>query len=137
MFIIVIGSGLENRIRFESNMPLAQHKHFNEMLNALVTKSNARGYRGERIHYKHTYETDRFYHPNNNTRTKWRVTTNQQTGQVRVHVKYKIIHDNPCLYSLWKMALLKRYALLISTFMHLHNHWIIEYLSISKSHVSL
>ncbi|KAJ8661589.1 hypothetical protein O0I10_002857 [Lichtheimia ornata] len=78
----VIGAGLEGRVRFESNMPLAQHKHFNEMLNALVTKSNARGYRGERIHYKHTYETDRFYHPNNNARTKWRVTTNQQTGQL-------------------------------------------------------
>lgn len=81
VIILVIGAGLENRIRFESNMSLDQHKHFNEILNERVTQSNARGYRGERIHYKHTYETDRFYHPDNNTRTKWRVTTNQQTGQ--------------------------------------------------------
>lgn len=96
---IVIGAGLEGRVRFESNMPLAQHKHFNEMLNALVTKSNARGYRGERIHYKHTYETDRFYHPNNNARTKWRVTTNQQTGQVGVKILLPktIQHGQGCL----------------------------------------
>lgn len=36
---------------------------------------------GERIRYKHTRETDRFY-AIQGTRNKWRVTTDQQTGAI-------------------------------------------------------
>ncbi|KAI9491892.1 CYTH-like domain-containing protein [Zychaea mexicana] len=72
-------NGLEHRVRFEANMPQKQHHHFNKMLNALVTKSQARDYRRERIRYLHTKETDSFYPVG---RDKWRVTTDQQTGQI-------------------------------------------------------
>ncbi|KAI9483861.1 MAG: CYTH-like domain-containing protein [Benjaminiella poitrasii] len=67
--------------RFESNMPLEQHRHFNKMLNDMVNKSQARDYKGERIKYKHTMEKDRFYEIPN-SRGKWRVTTDQATGQI-------------------------------------------------------
>ncbi|KAI8347319.1 CYTH-like domain-containing protein [Blakeslea trispora] len=60
--------------RFESNMALEQHRHFNKILNDLVNKSQARDYKGERIKYRHTIETDRFYEVG---RQKWRVTTDK------------------------------------------------------------
>ncbi|KAI8368186.1 mRNA triphosphatase CET1 [Radiomyces spectabilis] len=66
-------------VRFESDMPLEQHRHFNKMLNDLVNKTQARDYKGERIRYKHTKETDRFYEGG---RSRIRVTTDQQTGQI-------------------------------------------------------
>ncbi|KAI7904262.1 CYTH-like domain-containing protein [Cokeromyces recurvatus] len=67
--------------RFESNMPLEQHRHFNKMLNDMVTRTQAREYKGERIKYKHTIETDRFYEMPR-SKGKWRVTTDQATGQI-------------------------------------------------------
>ncbi|CEP08788.1 hypothetical protein [Parasitella parasitica] len=67
--------------RFESNMPLEQHRHFNKILNDMVNKTQVREYRGERIKYKHTIETDRFYEVPN-TRKKIRVTTDQATGKI-------------------------------------------------------
>ncbi|ORY96798.1 CYTH-like domain-containing protein [Syncephalastrum racemosum] len=72
---------MERNTRFESNMPLEQHRHFNKMFNDLVSKSNASDHKGERIRYKHTRETDRFY-AIQGTRNKWRVTTDQQTGAI-------------------------------------------------------
>ncbi|KAI8979022.1 CYTH-like domain-containing protein [Pilobolus umbonatus] len=66
--------------RFESNMTLEQHRFFNNLLNDLVNKTQARDYKGERIKYKHTNEKDRFYEGQN--RGKVRVTVDQATGQI-------------------------------------------------------
>lgn len=44
--------------RFESNMPLQAHKHYNELLNALV----AQAVPGQpRVKYSHTKLVDEFY----------------------------------------------------------------------------
>lgn len=77
--ILVIPSHMTRMLRFESNMPLQQHKYYNQLLNDLVNKSQTRG---EKIRYRHTRETDRF-HPIPGSREKCRVTIDQQTGQVR------------------------------------------------------
>ncbi|SAM03190.1 hypothetical protein [Absidia glauca] len=74
----VIPSHMTRMLRFESNMPLQQHKYYNQLLNDLVNKSQTRG---EKIRYRHTRETDRF-HPIPGSREKCRVTIDQQTGQV-------------------------------------------------------
>ncbi|KAI7864594.1 CYTH-like domain-containing protein [Spinellus fusiger] len=71
-----IGSG----IRFESDMSLAQHKHFNDILNDLTNKSQARDYKGERIVYKHTRELDQFFQVSQHQ--KVRVTTDQATQTI-------------------------------------------------------
>jgi mRNA capping enzyme, beta chain len=80
-------------------MSLNQHKQYNVMLNELVQKSpgvrngmpfyepeekpNIAQFRvqGERVKYKHTRERDRFYKLSNGR--KIRVTTDQQTGEVK------------------------------------------------------
>ncbi|KAL0074063.1 CYTH-like domain-containing protein [Phycomyces blakesleeanus] len=67
--------------KFESDMPLEQHKHFNQLLNDRTNKSQVKDYKGERIAYKHTRETDRFF-PLPQSRNNIRVTTDQQTGKV-------------------------------------------------------
>ncbi|KAI9023781.1 CYTH-like domain-containing protein [Phycomyces nitens] len=67
--------------KFESDMPLEQHKHFNQLLNDRTNKTQAKDYRGERIAYKHTKETDRFF-PSMQSRNNIRVTTDQQTGRI-------------------------------------------------------
>ncbi|KAG1140360.1 hypothetical protein G6F37_009349 [Rhizopus arrhizus] len=73
----IIPQELVRNYRFESNMALEQHRHFNKMLNEMVTKTRAKDYKGERIQYKHTNEIDRFY-AIPNTHSKWRVTIDQQ-----------------------------------------------------------
>ncbi|ORZ19663.1 CYTH-like domain-containing protein [Absidia repens] len=73
----VIPSHMARMARFESNMPLEQHRYYNELLNGLVNKSQTS--KGERIKYRHTRETDRFHQVG---RDKWRVTIDQQTGQI-------------------------------------------------------
>ncbi|KAI8146362.1 CYTH-like domain-containing protein [Fennellomyces sp. T-0311] len=70
-------------IRFEASMPLKQHKHFNELLNRRVEKSNKRDYKGERIRYAHTYEIDSFHSGNSSRDEKWRVTRDQRTGELK------------------------------------------------------
>ncbi|GAA5800227.1 hypothetical protein HPULCUR_005652 [Helicostylum pulchrum] len=65
--------------RFVADMPLEQHRHFNKMLNETVNRTQAREYKGERVKYKHTIETDRFYEIG---RSKCRVTTEQSTGKI-------------------------------------------------------
>ncbi|KAI7851425.1 CYTH-like domain-containing protein, partial [Circinella umbellata] len=77
---IAVLVGFGGRLRFEANMPLKQHHHFNQMLNALVTKTRSPNYKRERIQYAHTKETDTFYPVGR--RDKWRVTTDQKTGQI-------------------------------------------------------
>ncbi|KAI7885965.1 mRNA triphosphatase CET1 [Mucor mucedo] len=68
--------------RFEANMPLEQHRHFNNILNETVNRTQARDYKGERVKYKHTIETDRFFESPTNHRNRYRVTTEQSTGKV-------------------------------------------------------
>lgn len=43
--IIVIPQELVRNYRFESNMALEQHRHFNKMLNEMVTKTRAKDYK--------------------------------------------------------------------------------------------
>ncbi|KAI8099206.1 CYTH-like domain-containing protein [Halteromyces radiatus] len=76
----VIPQHMSRQIRFESNMPLQQHKYYNNMFNDLVNKSQAKDYKGERIKYRHTRETDRFHDMGG--RKKCRVTIDQQTGKI-------------------------------------------------------
>ncbi|KAF1798186.1 mRNA triphosphatase CET1 [Mucor lusitanicus] len=77
----IIHSDYMRQYRFESNMPLEQHRHFNKILNDMVNKTQAREYRGERIKYKHTIETDKFYEIPH-SRQKLRVTTENATGKI-------------------------------------------------------
>ena len=42
---IVIHPDYMRQYRFESNMPLEQHRHFNKILNEMVNKTQAREYR--------------------------------------------------------------------------------------------
>lgn len=43
--VLVIHSDYMRQYRFESNMPLEQHRHFNKILNDMVNKTQAREYR--------------------------------------------------------------------------------------------
>ncbi|CEI88299.1 hypothetical protein G6F70_004363 [Rhizopus microsporus] len=70
----------ERNVRFQTNMSLEQHRHFNKLLNDMVNKTQAKDYKGERIRYKHTNEIDKFYDIPN-SKGRWRVTVDQQ-GQI-------------------------------------------------------
>ncbi|ORX48837.1 mRNA triphosphatase CET1 [Hesseltinella vesiculosa] len=75
----VIPKHLTRQCRFESNMPLEQHKYYNELLNGLTNKAHDRDFKGERIKYCHTREIDQFY---NVYDKKYRVTIDEKTRQV-------------------------------------------------------
>ncbi|KAG0165118.1 mRNA-capping enzyme subunit beta [Apophysomyces sp. BC1034] len=75
----IIPHHLERSFRFDADMPLRQHQHFNKLLNEQVNRTQARDYKGDRIKYKHTKEVDHFYQVGN---AKYRVTTDQKTGQI-------------------------------------------------------
>lgn len=60
---------------FQADMSTAQHKAFNQHLNAAVEESNRNKTRRPII-YKHTYMTDTIY------KDRKRVTTNDKTGEV-------------------------------------------------------
>ncbi|KDN48271.1 hypothetical protein RSAG8_02863, partial [Rhizoctonia solani AG-8 WAC10335] len=73
--------------RFESNMPLQAHKHYNELLNKLV----AQAVPGQpRVKYSHTKLVDEFYVEGHE---KTRVTRDEKTGQVAACVRKKRIAD--------------------------------------------
>lgn len=94
--------------RFESNMTLRQHHHFNTILNMRAEEAARPEYTGAPIRYVHTREIDAFYDPgrsssssshNNDSsssssgggsgggggggRQKIRVTRDERTGQVK------------------------------------------------------
>ncbi|KAH7336892.1 CYTH-like domain-containing protein [Rhizoctonia solani] len=72
--------------RFESNMPLQAHKHYNGLLNALV----AQVVPGQpRVKYSHTKLVDEFYGEGHGEKT--RVTRDEKTGKVAACVRKKRI----------------------------------------------
>ncbi|KAJ3085266.1 hypothetical protein HK102_000161 [Quaeritorhiza haematococci] len=62
----------DGSFRFESNMTMAQHHHFNNLLNSLVVP-------GCKLRYTHRKEVDQFYR---NRGSKIRVSVDEKTGQV-------------------------------------------------------
>ncbi|KJA24020.1 hypothetical protein HYPSUDRAFT_39137 [Hypholoma sublateritium FD-334 SS-4] len=77
---ILTPNGTESR--FESNMSIQQHKHYNQLLNGLKTASSQPSHVGSVVDYSHLYLTDRFFSVDGNDRDKIRVTTNEKTGTV-------------------------------------------------------
>ncbi|KAL5632529.1 hypothetical protein ACGC1H_005468 [Rhizoctonia solani] len=74
--------------RFESNMPLQAHKHYNGLLNALV----AQAVPGQpRVKYSHTKLVDEFYSEGPGEKT--RVTRDEKSGKVAACVRKKRIAD--------------------------------------------
>ncbi|KAG9083776.1 mRNA-capping enzyme subunit beta [Ceratobasidium sp. UAMH 11750] len=72
--------------RFESNMPLQAHKHYNGLLNALV----AQAVPGQpRVKYSHTKLVDEFYGEGHGEKT--RVTRDEKTGKVTACVRKRRI----------------------------------------------
>ncbi|KAJ3513490.1 hypothetical protein NLJ89_g2911 [Agrocybe chaxingu] len=66
--------------RFESNMSVGQHKHFNTLLNRLKTQSSQPSHIGSPVDYSHHYLIDTFYAAEGNE--KIRVTRDEKTGSV-------------------------------------------------------
>ncbi|KAF8799031.1 mRNA triphosphatase CET1 [Phlegmacium glaucopus] len=69
-------------VRFESNMSINQHKHYNTMLNRLKTESSQSSHMGSPLDYNHRYLIDTFYSPEGNDRDKIRVTRDEKTNTV-------------------------------------------------------
>ncbi|CAO3625417.1 unnamed protein product [Cunninghamella echinulata] len=76
----VIPKDIIRNYRFESNMPLSQHKYYNNILNDLVNKSNQKDYKGEPIKYRHIYEKDQFHDVGRGI--KHRVTIDEKTNKI-------------------------------------------------------
>ncbi|KAI9095145.1 CYTH-like domain-containing protein [Phlyctochytrium arcticum] len=70
--------------RFDSNMSMAQHAHFNRLLNGLMQP-------GCKTRYVHTKEIDQYYQSGGGNKT--RVSRDQKTGQVREVIMKKRIAD--------------------------------------------
>jgi len=66
--------------RFESNMSVRQHKHYNELLNRLMTESSRPDHHSSPVEYKHLHLVDSFYPCDR--RDKIRVTKDDKTGDV-------------------------------------------------------
>ncbi|GAA5969170.1 hypothetical protein JCM3765_005745 [Sporobolomyces pararoseus] len=62
-------------LRFQSNMTISQHKHFNTLLNARVVETSHPSYTKGRILYSHTKELDTFH--TTQDRRKIRLTRNE------------------------------------------------------------
>ncbi|KIK91592.1 hypothetical protein PAXRUDRAFT_149164 [Paxillus rubicundulus Ve08.2h10] len=73
----------EIELRFESNMSVMQHKHFNTMLNDLRRNSCEPSHPGSPLEYKHVKLVDSFFYSDNlHEREKVRVTREEKTGTV-------------------------------------------------------
>ncbi|KAF8631696.1 hypothetical protein AX15_002245 [Amanita polypyramis BW_CC] len=66
-------------VRFESNMTVNQHKHYNKLLNDLKAQPS---HSPSPLSYQHLYLVDSFYSYEGNDREKIRVTRDQRTGEV-------------------------------------------------------
>ncbi|EPQ51042.1 mRNA triphosphatase CET1 [Gloeophyllum trabeum ATCC 11539] len=70
-------------VRFESNMSIAKHRHYNELLNNLMTSSLQPGHPTTPLQYAHRYLIDSFYPADNpRDREKIRVTRDEKSGAV-------------------------------------------------------
>ncbi|CAG8752952.1 11112_t:CDS:2 [Gigaspora margarita] len=72
---ILVDKNLHTRV----NLPVAQHRNFNNLLNERVIQTKP-PYKGNPVEYKHLYETDRFY--SGTGVGKVRVTIDQKTNKV-------------------------------------------------------
>ncbi|KAF8073911.1 CYTH-like domain-containing protein [Lyophyllum atratum] len=69
--------------RFESNMTVAQHKHYNSLLNNLKNASTQPSHPASPLGYSHLHLVDSFYPSENpHDRDKIRVTRDEKTGSV-------------------------------------------------------
>ncbi|KAF5382495.1 hypothetical protein D9615_003047 [Tricholomella constricta] len=69
--------------RFESNMSVNQHKHYNNLLNNLKTASSQSSHPASPLGYSHLYLVDSFYaSDSSHDREKIRVTRDEKTGSV-------------------------------------------------------
>ncbi|GLB38204.1 putative mRNA triphosphatase CET1 [Lyophyllum shimeji] len=70
--------------RFESNMSVAQHKHYNTLLNNLMNTSSQPSYPSSPLSYSHLKLVDSFYPASDSPhdRDKVRVTRDEKTGTV-------------------------------------------------------
>ncbi|KAJ3764358.1 CYTH-like domain-containing protein [Lentinula raphanica] len=90
--------------RFESNMTVAQHKHFNTLLNGLKYSSSQPGYASSSpLDYHHLHLVDAFYPSEGNDREKVRVTRDEKTGTV-VECMKKIRLGDLNIYSPKRLA---------------------------------
>jgi len=69
-------------VRFESNMSIQQHKHYNTLLNRLKHESSMPSHVGSPLNYSHRYLVDSFYSPDGNDRDKIRVTRDEKTNDI-------------------------------------------------------
>ncbi|KAJ6508934.1 mRNA capping enzyme [Mycena sanguinolenta] len=70
-------------LRFESNMSVAQHKHYNTRLNELKISSAQPGFPSTPLAYTHLHLVDSFYPTDNpHDKEKIRVTRDEKTGAV-------------------------------------------------------
>ncbi|KAH7914291.1 CYTH-like domain-containing protein [Hygrophoropsis aurantiaca] len=67
-------------LKFESNMSIGQHKHFNTILNELKRISSLPGHPSSPLEYTHVKVVDSFYESRD--REKIRVTRDEKTGTV-------------------------------------------------------
>ncbi|KAG6853056.1 hypothetical protein C0991_007200 [Blastosporella zonata] len=67
-------------LRFESNMSVNQHKHYNSLLNNLMTTSAQPGHPSSQLKYSHLHLVDSFFPGDGHD--KVRVTREEQTGNV-------------------------------------------------------
>ncbi|KAI9318544.1 CYTH-like domain-containing protein [Dichotomocladium elegans] len=80
----VLPGYIMNHCYFMTNMTPEQHQRFNRMFNELVEKSQKPGYKGDRIHYKHTKEIDEYVEQPDRSRFggKVRVSRDEKTGEL-------------------------------------------------------
>ncbi|KAG6334694.1 hypothetical protein ID866_4393 [Astraeus odoratus] len=91
-------------LRFESNMSIAQHKHFNTLLNNLQQTSLESSHSSSPLEYKHLRLVDSFYASDNpRDREKIRVTREEQSGTV-LEVTKKIRIGDLNIYSPKRLA---------------------------------
>jgi len=77
--------------RFESNMSLNTHRHYNELLNQLKISSSQPGHPSSPLEYAHYYLIDSFYP--SDSRDKIRLTRDERTGDMVECVKKIRLRD--------------------------------------------
>ncbi|KAF8513759.1 CYTH-like domain-containing protein [Gautieria morchelliformis] len=68
--------------KFESNMSLIQHRHYNTMLNNLISEPSPADGPRTPLKHNHTRLVDSFYPPPKGLRERLRVTVDEKTGKV-------------------------------------------------------
>ncbi|KZV70229.1 mRNA triphosphatase CET1 [Peniophora sp. CONT] len=77
----VLDAGYNAETRFDANMSMQQHKHFNMLLNDLKTGAHQRPPGSTEISYAHLHLKDSFYEGEHRSE-KIRVTRDERTGEV-------------------------------------------------------